>query len=153
MGSSSGTATRTRSAFEAGRNDRRTLILAAGLLAGVIIAGMVVVALSVDEGPRTDTQGQLAEQGGAKPHIIPRPNDGHPPEDPGDRGGWEQLSLFGVLAVAIVGIGVMVFRGGRSARANRAAWRAAAATGRDGALDRDGHPTHQPGDRSPEPAP
>ncbi|MEO6628763.1 MAG: hypothetical protein ABIP03_09370, partial [Aquihabitans sp.] len=36
----------------------------------------------------------------------------------------------------------VVFRGGKSARANRGMWFDAAATGQDGALDRDGHPVY-----------
>lgn len=132
------TGTRPRSATASGHLDRRTLVLSGALLAGVILAGVVLVAVTAEDGPRQDTQGQLTEAGGAKPHIIPRPNEGRAPEDPGDRGGWEQLTLFGLLAAALTGIGFAVFRGGASARANRAAWRAAAATGRDGAVDRSG---------------
>lgn len=116
--------------------DRRTVIWSATLLVVVIFAGMFVVAAALDDGPRRDTQGQLTEEGGAKPHIIPRPNEGRAPTDPGDPGGWEQLTLFGVLAVALVGIGVVVARGGGArARAGRAAWRAAAASGHDGAVE------------------
>ena len=29
--------------------------------------------------------------------VIPLPNSGKEPEDPGDRGGWAQLLLFGIL--------------------------------------------------------
>ena len=101
----------------------------------MIVGGIVAVSVSVDDGPRRDTQGQLEEAGGAKPHIIERPNSGKPPENPGDRGGWEQLGLLALIVVAVVGIGYAAVRGGRKARAGRAAWRAAAATGRDGAID------------------
>ncbi|CAN5899489.1 hypothetical protein BH23ACT2_BH23ACT2_05820 [soil metagenome] len=72
---------------------------------------------------------------GGRPSIIPDPTEGRAPSSPEEPGGWMQLSLFGVLALALAGIGYAMFRGGRTARANRAAWRAAAATGRDGAAD------------------
>ena len=142
MGSSSKSSTRVPSAVDVGRNDRRTVILAAALIAGVIIVGVVSVAVSVGDGPRRDTNSHLAEAGGGKPHIIPRINDGAKPKNPGDRGGWEQLTVFGLMASAVVGIGFVVFRGGKTARANRGMWFDAAATGHDGAVDRDGHPVY-----------
>lgn len=105
---------------------------AAAILAIAIIGGTVAVAAFVDDGPRRDTQAQLAEDGGAKPHIIERPNSGRAPENPGDRGGWEQLALLGLIVVAVAVIGVVAVRGGGArARAGRAAWRAAAESGRD----------------------
>lgn len=117
---------------------RRTAIWAALLLAGAIVGGVVGVAVLTDGstgGTRRDTQGQLAEGGGAKPHIIERPNSGRAPKDPGDRGGWEQLSLLGLIVVAVVAIVVVAVRGGGArARAGRAAWRAAAESGHDGAV-------------------
>lgn len=116
-----------------GQVDRRTVIGAAVLLAVAIIGGTVAVAVFVDDGPRRDTQGQLAEDGGAKPHIIERPNSGTAPQDPGDRGGWAQLGLLALIVAAVTAIGLIALRGGAKARAGRAAWRAAAESGRDGA--------------------
>ena len=107
--------------------------MAAGLILGVVILlGVVIVAATSDPGPRRDTQGQLTEDGGAKPHIIPRPGEGRAPQNPGDRGGSEQLALFGVMAVALGGIGFMALRGGRRARTGREAWKAAARSGGEG---------------------
>ncbi len=101
-----------------------------------IVGGVAIVAATTDFGPRRDTQGQLPEDGGAKPHIIERPNTGHAPENPGDRGGWEQLSLLGlIIAAVVVIIAVGVRGGGAKARAGREAWKAAAETGRDGAAE------------------
>ena len=124
-----------RSPSQTGNYDRRTLIWSALLLTAVIVVGVGLVAANVKEGPRQDTQGQLTEEGGAKPHIIPRPNDGHRPTNNGDRGGWEQLALMGLIMGSMAGIGVVVFYGGRKARANRALWRAAGETGLDGVID------------------
>jgi hypothetical protein len=125
---------RTRAA--SGTVDRRMMIAAAALLGIVIIGGILVVSFSVDSGPRKDTQGQLQEDGGAKPHIIERPNSGHAPTNPGDRGGWEQLGLLSLIIVAVSGIGVVAFRGARRRpRPSRAAWEAAASSDHDGAVD------------------
>lgn len=83
-----------------------------------------------------DTPGvETVDEVGGRPSIIPNPAEGRGPSSPEEPGGWMQLGLFGVLALALGGIGYAIFRGGRTARANRAAWRAAAATGRDGAAD------------------
>ena len=125
---------RVRSASATGDFSRRTLVLSALALGLVLVLGVAIVALTTDPGPRQDTQGQLREAGGSKPHIIPRPGEGHAPKNPGDPGGWEQLTLFAVMLGGMVGIGVVIFWGGRKARANRAQWIAAGATGRDGVL-------------------
>ena len=115
---------------------RRTLVVSALALIIVIVGGMAIVAISsdADQGPRRDTQGQLQEQGGAKPHIIPQPGDGQAPSAPNERGGSEQLALFGLVMAAITGIGVVIFRGGKQARKGRAEWMAAGRTGHDGVL-------------------
>ncbi len=150
---------RSRPTSVPGEFSKRYLILSAAALALVLIIGVVVVAVTSDTGPRHDTQGQLTEQGGDKPHIIPRPGDGHAPETPGERGGWEQLTLFGLMLAAMLGIGVVVFRGGKKSQAGRAQWMAAGATGRDGVLEErpgqvfataptePGDPGDQPGDQ------
>ncbi len=116
--------------------DRRTLVVSALALLVVIVGGMAIVAITSDpeNNGRRDTQGQLQEQGGAKPHIIPLPGDGQAPAAPNERGGSEQLALFGLVMAAIVGIGVVVFRGGKRARVGREEWLAAGRTGHDGVL-------------------
>lgn len=113
---------------------RRTLILSALVLAIVIIGGVVLVTAQLDSGPRQDTQGQLPEADGAKPHIIPRPNEGVAPKTPGDRGGWEQLTVFGIMLASMAIIGVVIFRGTRGAREGKAQWIEAGRSGHDGAL-------------------
>lgn len=50
--------------------------------------------------------------------ILPRPNSGAPPGDPGDRGGWAQGLVF---ALTLAGIGVVVAMVVRSSRRARAA--------------------------------
>ncbi len=135
---------RIGSATASGTLDRRTIVASALVLLVVLIGGIALVSVSVDSGPRQDTRDQLTEDGGTKPHIIPRPGDGQAPEDAGDLGGWGQLSLFGLILGSMAGIGVVIFRGGRKARAGRAAWTAAAATGHDGAVDGRGHAIDDP---------
>lgn len=100
--------------------------MAAAVLFLAVAVGVIVLTTSVNSGERKDTQGQLQEDGGAKPHIIPLPNSGTPPKNPGDRGGWEQFLVMGLIVAGLGVIGVLALRGNRTARANRAAWRAAA---------------------------
>lgn len=136
------TATPSRSPSASGRLDRRTIWLSALILAVAIVGGVAVVAgLSDTEARERPT----TEEGLPEAEMIPQPNEGKAPKDSGDRGGWAQLALFGLLVVAIAGIGAVVLRGNAKARRNRAAWRAAAATGVDGVVgDRLGPAHPQP---------
>ncbi len=107
--------------------DRKQLKMAAFLLFGAIIAGIVAFAALSDPGAPTKPTGKAT--------VIPTPNQGVAPKDPGDRGGWEQLALMGILIVTLTGIGVFVVRGRGAKRPARAAWEAAGASERDGAAD------------------
>lgn len=116
--------------------DRRTLVVSALALLVVIVGGMAIVAITSDpeNDGRQDTQAQVSGEGGATPHIIPQPGEGKAPTAPNERGGSEQLALFGLVMAAITGIGFVIFRGGKRAQAGRAEWRAAGRTGHDGVL-------------------
>ena len=105
----------------------KQLKLAALLLFGAIIVGVVAFAALSEPGEPTKPTGKAT--------VIPEPNQGVAPEDSGDRGGWEQLALMGLLIVILTGIGVFVVRGRGSERPARAAWEAAGASDRDGAAD------------------
>ncbi|KAA0235254.1 MAG: hypothetical protein EDR02_04770 [Actinobacteria bacterium] len=50
------------------------------------------------------------------PDIIPQPNSGSPPDHPGDRGGWQQLSLLALIVVAVAAIFLLVRRESRRKR-------------------------------------
>ncbi len=41
----------------------------------------------------------------------PRPNCGKAPEQPGDRGGWLQYTVFGIMIAGLSFIGFKMFRG------------------------------------------
>lgn len=51
--------------------------------------------------------------------IIPRPYTGMEPQDPGDPGGWLQVSLFFLLCAAVFGMCVAVWWISRRARQRR----------------------------------
>jgi hypothetical protein len=54
--------------------------------------------------------------------VIPLPNSGRRPQSPGDRGGWEQLLLFGILTVGCAIIfGRVLWAAHQRSRANAAA--------------------------------
>ncbi|HET6967195.1 MAG TPA: hypothetical protein VFI44_02905, partial [Ornithinibacter sp.] len=85
-----------------------------------LLGGLVVLALSVpaappvpaqDPGTSGTTAGQVPAQ-----DIVPAPNTGEEPHDPGDRGGALQLGVFALLVVAVGGAVVMVVRQSRRAR-------------------------------------
>lgn len=112
--------------------DPRTIWLSAAVLVGALLLGVILVAVTYDPAPTTEAP----PAAGAAPHIVPKPNSGQAPTDAGDPGGWAQLALLGLLVVTMVGIGFVMMRSrSRSAKAGREAWKAAAATGQDGAVD------------------
>ncbi len=45
--------------------------------------------------------------------ALPPPGCGHAPEQPGDRGGWMQWTLFGLMVLGLAFIGWRVVRGAR----------------------------------------
>lgn len=116
---------------ESPTSERRGILAAAGSFFGILVV-LVIVAIvaSGDAGDeRTtatvattpcaedDAACQAARQSGERPGIIPKPGEGTAPQNPGDRGGWEQLTLLGIIVVVIGGIATYVIRSGRRTRA------------------------------------
>ena len=89
-------------------------LLAAVLLA-LAMAGTPAVAHAADDVTTTTLPVDAGNHS-----VIPAPNSGRAPTDPGDPGGWGQLLLFGVLFVgsAIV-FGRVLWAGHQRSRANR----------------------------------
>jgi hypothetical protein len=55
----------------------------------------------------------------ANQSVIPLPNSGKAPEASGDRGGWEQLLLFGIMTAGCAFIfGRVLWAGHQRSRAN-----------------------------------
>jgi hypothetical protein len=50
------------------------------------------------------------------PGIIPQPNSGRAPRDPGDRGGWWQEALFFSICAALLAMAGLVWRDSRKQR-------------------------------------
>jgi hypothetical protein len=50
------------------------------------------------------------------PDIIPQPNSGREPGDPGDPGGWWQEGLFLLICAALVVMAGLVWRESRKQR-------------------------------------
>jgi hypothetical protein len=88
--------------------------LLAAVLLTLAMVGVPAVARAAD-----DTTTTLPVDVGNH-SVIPAPNSGRAPTDPGDPGGWGQLLLFGVLFVgsAIV-FGRVLWAGHQRSRANR----------------------------------
>jgi len=53
------------------------------------------------------TTTSVVDSDGGRPHIIPRPNSGHPPTEAGDRGGWLQFAVLGAIVVGLTVIGLL----------------------------------------------
>lgn len=113
------------------REERRGFLIAGGLFLGAIV---VLVALTVvfsdatgDQRTTTttvscssdDLECQAAQQSAERPGIIPRPGEGQTPDEPGDRGGWQQIAVFLALVAGLGLIIVLVVRSSRRARARQ----------------------------------
>jgi hypothetical protein len=113
-------------------DERRRLVVAGlsffGVLVVLIGLGAVFGAGSGDQHETTttteacaadDAACRAAQQSGERPGIIPRPGEGHAPDDPGEPGGWEQVALFFALVVALGVIVALVVRSTRRAAGRR----------------------------------
>ncbi|CAN5697720.1 hypothetical protein BH24ACT3_BH24ACT3_11420 [soil metagenome] len=90
----------------------------------VRLLSVVIVAVSVtgsafagpasaqEQPPPSSSTTTVSDGGG----IIPEPNSGREPDQPGDRGGWAQLGLLAVMVGAVVLIAVLIIRSSRRAR-------------------------------------
>jgi hypothetical protein len=67
------------------------------------------------------TTSTLPESNADLGRIIPAPNSGAEPEDPGDPGGWQQLALFVLVCVVILAMGAWVWWRSRIRRERRRA--------------------------------
>lgn len=83
----------------------------------VVLAGLVTAAVSLSVTPVAWAQ-DTPPPAVPAPHIIPGPNEGHPPTEAGDRGGALQLGLLGLIVVAISGAAVHLTRASRRARSS-----------------------------------
>jgi hypothetical protein len=69
------------------------------------------------EDPVGITTTTLPEDDSELGRIIPLPNSGREPTSPGERGGWQQVTLFFAICAVIVGIGVYLWWRSRRSRA------------------------------------
>jgi hypothetical protein len=93
------------------RRPLATLFLALAL----VLAAPAVPAVAADD-PATTSTTTAPRAGG---DIIPMPNSGVEPEDPGDRGGALQTALFLGLIGIMIGVGAALVVQSRKARADR----------------------------------
>ena len=100
------------------RSVRRALAAVALVSAVLVVAlGVVAPAAAQTPEPPLTTGSSVPDAGQGVPPIIPRPNSGEAPDDPGDRGGWQQLAVLGVVIGGLGLIGVLVVRDARRKRA------------------------------------
>jgi hypothetical protein len=91
----------------------RLLLLVASL--GLALALLVPAPVAHAQGDATTTTTAPVPGG----DIIPEPNSGVEPQDAGDRGGSLQTILFIGIVVVIVGVGAVIVRQSKRARAER----------------------------------
>lgn len=91
------------------------LLAVAASLALLLLIAPDSSAAPVQDGDSDQTGEELAppEPAVESPDIIPEPNSGSPPDDPGDPGGWQQLSLLALIILAVTAILLLVRRESR----------------------------------------
>lgn len=93
--------------------DRRQLVIGGGLIVVIIVAMTLFFALNARYfKPQNGSQVVGASNGPS----LDRPYAGKEPSRPGDRGGWEQLALLGLIVVALGGGSFAVVHSSRRAR-------------------------------------
>lgn len=92
-------------------------VLVVTVLAVISVTGLTVIGVTVlaDAAWAQETTTTLGEA----PGIIPRPNSGVAPSDPGDRGGALQGAVFFLLVGVVAGVGLFVWRQSRRIRSER----------------------------------
>ena len=78
---------------------------------GAIVANASSGGNSIDTTDSTTYVYDLQEDPSQCINSNPRPNCGKAPEQPGDRGGWLQYSVFGLMIMGLSFIGFVMFRG------------------------------------------
>lgn len=102
------------------RKDRRAIVVASAILFGVLAVMLAIALITAPwvEGSSADRRA-ARNDAIARDQSVARPDYGHKPHHPGDPGGWEQLALGGLLAVALVGGTWRVVHVSRKAKATR----------------------------------
>jgi len=92
---------------------RRLLLLAVTLLVALGV-GAASAEASSSPSPSTVSPDETLERPLEQCiSALPPPGCGHKPEQPGDRGGWMQWTLFGLMILGLTFIGWRVVRGAR----------------------------------------
>lgn len=97
------------------RSALAALVLAA-LLVGPLAPPSIALTGVATQDQTTTTMPPVREGDSPINDILPEPNSGTAPEKPSDRGGWQQIMVFGLL---VGGMGVIVLLVRRESRAAR----------------------------------
>lgn len=86
---------------EADRAERRSFVwIAVALTAVIAVLTVSLVLVTEVFDPPTPQAGTVAQ---SQAPALDVPDGGQKPTSPGDRGGWEQLALLGLICVAFAG--------------------------------------------------
>jgi hypothetical protein len=88
------------------------------LVVAILLVGLGATALPAGAGetPSTESAPTTLPSGNGVGHIVLRPDYGHEPTGPNDRGGWQQLLLFGLLCGGVLALGGFAWRDSRRKR-------------------------------------
>lgn len=94
----------------------RPIVMANRLLALALVAMALLTTPAVAQDPGTTTTSLVDVPA---PDIVPEPDTGEEPEDPGDRGGALQVTTLVLVVVALGVVVAIVVRQSRRARSGR----------------------------------
>lgn len=102
-------------------SDRKKTTVVAVVFFGVlaVLLGAVLISAYVGYHPSAEQRAAARNEAIAEPQSISGPDYGRQPSNPGDPGGWEQLAIGGLIAVAIAGGAAYVIRSSRRTRLAR----------------------------------
>jgi hypothetical protein len=93
---------------------RRLALLA---VCGLLLLGLVAApARAGDDAPAPTAPTTLPLLPDDAGRIVKRPNYGHEPTGPNDRGGWQQVMVLGLLCTGVGGVAAFAWRDARRRR-------------------------------------
>lgn len=90
--------------------------LVAGALSAIAVLALVTAPVAAQD-DTTSTSQPIRDSDTGLNDIVPQPNSGEAPDDPSDRGGWQQYMVFVLIVGGLAAIVVLVLRQSRRARA------------------------------------
>ena len=98
---------------------RSSRLIGALALALLLVVTLGSASATAQDDDTTTTTQPIRDSDTGLNDIVPQPNSGEAPDDPSDRGGWQQFMVFGLIIGGMGVIVVLVVHQSRQARRAR----------------------------------